>query len=131
VRAFADLILPTLNTGEIEGLRENREILFDSGTHVASSAVVAAPAEQVHFTGVTNGTFIRKEDWNRMMMYFQRLLWRCNSYHSVMYEFVIRRTSELSAVYEVNIFGFVKDVIIQRVADTDADADAAAAGAFI
>jgi len=137
---YDDLILPTLNPSEIEGLRENREIamtlfarmrfreiLFDSGTHVASSDVVAAPAEPVHFTGVTNGAFIRKEDWTRIM-YFQRSLWRSNSYHSVMYEFVIRRTSELSPVYEVNIFGFIKDVIIRRVADTDVDA-AAAVGA--
>jgi len=131
---YDDPIIPTLNTAEIEGLRENREIamtlfarmrfrefLFDSGTHVTSSAVVAASAEPVQFTGVRDGAFIRKEDWTRIM-YFQRLVWRCNSYHSVMYEFVIRRTSEISPVCEVNIFGFVKDILIQRVADTDADA---------
>jgi hypothetical protein len=133
---YDDSIIPTLNTAEIEGLRENREIamtlfarmrfreiLFDSGTHVTSSAVVAASAEPVHFTGVRNGAFIRKEDWTRIM-YFQRLLWRCNSYHSVMYEFVIRRTSEMSPVCEVNIFGFVKDVLIQRVTTANTYVDA-------
>ncbi len=139
---YDDAIIPSLNPAEIEGLRENREIamtlfarmrfreiLFDSGTHVTSSAVVAASAEPVHFTGVRTGEFIRKDDWTRIM-YFQRLLWRCNSYHSVMYEFVIRRTSEISPVCEVNIFGFVKDVLIRRVTTAETDADAAGAAAF-
>jgi hypothetical protein len=31
-----------------------------------------------------------------------------------MYEFVIRRNSAISPLYEVNIFGFIKDVMIQR-----------------
>ena len=41
-----------------------------------------------------------------------------------MYEFVIRRTSEMSPVCEVNIFGFVKDVLIQRVTTANTYVDA-------
>ena len=40
-----------------------------------------------------------------------------------MYEFVIRYDSEISPLFEVNIFGFIKDVAIRQVGDVRHDHD--------
>jgi len=65
---------------------------------------------------VCDSVFIQKHEWNNIMTY-QRRTWNCESYHSVMYEFVIRKNSKTSPLFEVNIFGFIKDIRIRRIMD--------------
>ena len=108
-----DILIPHLTPGEIYGIRENREIatnLFARSrfrdTLLQSSSL---------FMGrVWNGMFVHKHNgtsiiWNKQ---FEQ---QRNGTPPAMFEFVIRRESAISPVYEINIFGFMKDVVIIAV----------------
>jgi hypothetical protein len=59
------------------------------------------------------GVFVPKNDWVDIA-YNQ-------AYHTSLYEFVIRRGSEISPLFEVNLFGFIKDVGIKQFGDMNYD----------
>jgi len=112
-----DILIQHLTPGEIYGIRENREIatnLFARSrfrdTLLQSSSL---------FMGrVWNGMFVHKHDWTNIMLNEQFQEQR-NGVWPAMFEFVIRRESEISPVYEINIFGFMKDVVIIAVDRAD------------
>lgn len=114
-----DILIQHLTPGEIYGIRENREIatnLFARSrfrdTLLQSSSL---------FMGrVWNGMFVHKHDWTNIMLNEQFQEQR-NGVWPAMFEFVIRRESEISPVYEINIFGFMKDVVIIAVDRADGE----------
>ncbi len=113
-----DYLIPHLELGEILGLRENREIAINlfarsrfRDTLLESSSL---------FMGrVLNGINIHKRNWTNTMVYQQIDSLRTGGLSPTMYEFVIRGESIISPVYEINIFGFMKDVVIVAVNATD------------
>ncbi len=101
-----------LSQAEIHGLRENREIAINLFARMRFRETLFHNA--IQFLGeVWLGEWVPKYDWIDIMHY-QRYL---SSIHSVMYEIVIRRGSAISPIYEVSIFGFIKDVTIRQTVE--------------
>jgi hypothetical protein len=105
-----DTTIPFLTPGEIFGLRENREI---ATTLFARSRFrdTLLQSNSLFMGRVWNGVFVRKQYWTNPMLNEQFEEQR-NGTPPVMFEIVIRRESTISPLYEINIFGFMKDVII-------------------
>ncbi len=101
-----------LSDDEIKGLRENREIAMTLFARMRFRETLFHPSTQ--FMGrVWDGVFVHKNEW----IYIMHNMWYPVSNETIMYEFVLRRNSEISPLYEVNLFGFIKNVIIQRTGD--------------
>ena len=107
-----DRVIPYLTPGEIFGLRENREIAI---TLFARSRFrdTLLEARYIFMGRVWQGMRVAPRNWINTMAYEQLNETRLG--HPTMYEFVIRRESIISPVYEINIFGFMKDVVIVAV----------------
>lgn len=104
--------LHPLSDDEIQGLRENREIAMTLFARMRFRETLFHPNTQ--FMGrVWDGVFVHKNEW----IYIIHNMWYPVSNETIMYEFVIRRNSEISPLYEVNLFGFIKNVMIQRTGD--------------
>jgi len=108
-----------LSEAEIQGLRENRVIAMTLFARMRFRETLFE-SSTLFMGRVWDGVFVQKNEWIDIMHY----MWYPLSSESIMYEFVIRRNSAISPLYEVNIFGFIKDVMIQRTVDYNADADA-------
>jgi hypothetical protein len=120
-----DTLIPYLTPGEIYGLRENREIattLF-ARSRFRNTLLVSS----LLFMGrVWNGILVHKNHWTNIMLYRHFDEQRNRSSTCGMFEFVIRKESSISPVYEINIFGFMKDVII--ITDSGSVSGAAGSG---
>lgn len=100
-----DSTLEQISRQEIQGLRENRDIAMTLFARMRFRETLFEPNRQ--FMGrVWDGMFVHKNEWTSI---------NPRSYDTVMYEFVIRHDSEISPLFEVNIFGFIKDVVIQQI----------------
>ncbi len=97
---------------ELQGLRENREIATTLFARMKFRDTLFDRSSQ--FLGsVSTGIWVPKNHWISLdsnQCYF-------TSNRSVMYEFVIRRNSAISSFYEVNVFGFIKDVVVQQMVE--------------
>jgi hypothetical protein len=101
-----------LSDDEIKGLRENREIAMTLFARMRFRETLFHPSTQ--FMGrVWDGVFVHKNEW----IYIMHNMWYPVSNETIMYEFVIRRNSPISPLYEVNLFGFIKNVMIQRIGE--------------
>lgn len=101
-----------LSEDEIQGLRENREIAMTLFARMRFRETLFHPSTQ--FTGrVWDGVFVHKNEW--MYLYYAQQYPASNE--TIMFEFVIRRNSPISPLYEVNLFGFIKNVMIQRTGE--------------
>ena len=108
-----------LSQAEIHGLRENREIAITLFARMRFRETLFHNA--IQFLGeVSPAEWVPKYDWFDIVHY-QRYL---SSIRSVMYEIVIRRGSAMSPIYEVSIFGFIKDVMICQTLEYAAGAGA-------
>lgn len=116
-----DLLIQHLTPGEIYGIRENREI---ATTLFARSRFryTLFQSSSLFMGRVWNGMFVHKHDWTNIMLNEQFQEQR-NGSPPAMFEFVIRRESAISPVYEINIFGFMKDVVIVAVDRADGSDD--------
>jgi hypothetical protein len=119
-----DTLIPYLTPGEIYGLRENREI---ATTLFARSRFrnTLLDSSLLFMGRVWNGILVDKDHWTNIMLY-QQFDEQRNRSSPVMFEFVIRKESLISPVYEINIFGFMKDVII--ITDSGSVSGAAGSG---
>lgn len=103
-----------LSEDEIQGLRENREIAMTLFARLRFRETLFHPSTQ--FTGrVWDGVFVHKNEW--MYLYYAQQRYPVSNETTIMYEFVIRRNSPISPLYEVNLFGFIKNVMIQRTGE--------------
>ena len=97
---------------ELQGLRENREIATTLFARMKFRDTLFDSSSQFLGT-VSTGIWVPKNHWISLdsnQCYF-------TSNRSVMYEFVIRRNSAISSFYEVNVFGFIKDVVVQQMVE--------------
>ena len=99
-----------LLTTELHGLRENREIAMTLFARMRFRETMFE-ANTIFLGGVWSGMWIHKNKWVNITESHRRSL---GSDTSIMYEFVIRRGSELSPRIEASVFGFIKDVTIQQ-----------------
>ena len=107
-----------LSEAEIQGLRENRDIAMTLFARMRFRETLFHSTTQ--FMGrVWDGVFVGKNEWLDLI----HNLWYPVSRDSIMYEFVIRRNSEISPLYEVNLFGFIKDIAIHRIGEYNAGDD--------
>jgi len=98
-----------ISENEIQGLRENRDIVMTLFARMRFRETLFHSNTQ--FMGrVWDGVFVHKNEWTSIM----NNLWYQEHNDPFIYEFVIRRHTIISPLYEVNIFGFIKDVIIQQ-----------------
>lgn len=101
-----------LSDDEIKGLRENREIAMTLFARMRFRETLFHPSTQ--FMGrIWDGVFVHKNEWIYIM---NNMLYPVSN-ENIMYEFVIRRDSSISPLYEVNLFGFIKNVMIQRIGE--------------
>jgi hypothetical protein len=111
-----DTKISYLTPGEIFGFRENRQIAKTLFARMRFRDTLLR-SSSLFMGRVWDGILIRKHNWHNFINTFTQL----QSHHedpdlrTVMYEFVIRRESLISPLYEVNIFGFMKDVAIIAV----------------
>lgn len=111
-----DTSLEQISRQEIQGLRENRDIAMTLFARMRFRETLFETNRQ--FMGrVWDGMFVPKNEWTSI---------NPHSYDTVMYEFVIRHDSEISPLFEVNIFGFIKDVVIHQIGGSGAAAGGAA-----
>ena len=102
-----DTTLEQISRQEIQGLRENRDIAMTLFARMRFRETLFQSGRQ--FMGrVWDGMFVHKNEWTSINPVLN---------DPVMYEFVIRHDSEISPLFEVNIFGFIKDVAIRQVGD--------------
>jgi hypothetical protein len=104
-----------LSDDEIRGLRENREIAMTLFARMRFRETLFHPDRQFHGS-VWCGSWVHILEWVDIVGEYQRNL---SSIQSVMYEFVIRRGSDISPTNEVSIFGFIKDVTMQETENSD------------
>ncbi len=107
-----DTLNQHINEYEIQGLQENRDIAMTLFARVRFRETLFD--SRIQFMGsLSEGVFVPKNDWVDVA-YNQ-------AYHTSLYEFVIRRGSEISPLFEVNLFGFIKDVGIKQFGDMNYD----------
>ena len=100
---------------ELQGLRENREIAMTLFARMRFNDTLFDANTQ--FLGeVWSGIWVPKNSWVSLNRHQDYLV----SNRNVMYEFVIRRNSNISPFYEVSVFGFIKDVMIQEMVEYSA-----------
>ena len=103
---FHDTALEQISRQEIEGLRENRDIAMTLFARMRFRETLFQSGRQ--FMGrVWDGVFVHKNEWTSINP--------CSHDSAVMYEFVIRHDSEISPLFEVNIFGFIRDVVVRQI----------------
>jgi hypothetical protein len=116
---YDDTVYP-LSQADIDGLRENREIATTLFARMRFRETMFQP--DVQFLGeVWSGSWIPKSEWIDIMRHHQPVTYSesDDAIQTIMYEFVIRRGSNISPYHEVNIFGFIKDVAIQQTVEYD------------
>lgn len=116
---YDDTVYPLSHT-DIDGLRENREIATTLFARMRFRETMFQP--DVQFLGeVWSGSWIPKSEWIDIMRHHQPVSYSesDDAIQTIMYEFVIRRGSNISPYHEVNIFGFIKDVAIQQTVEYD------------
>ena len=107
-----DTLNQHINEDEIQGLQENRDIAMTLFARARFRETLFD--SRIQFMGsLSEGVFVPKNDWVDVA-YNQ-------AYHTSLYEFVIRRGSEISPLFEVNLFGFIKDVGIKQFSDMNYD----------
>ena len=107
-----DTLNQHINENEIQGLQENRDIAMTLFARARFRETLFD--SRIQFMGsLSEGVFVPKNDWVDVA-YNQ-------AYHTSLYEFVIRRGSEISPLFEVNLFGFIKDVGIKQFGDMNYD----------
>ena len=99
---FDDSVIP-LSQYELTELRNNREIAL----------TLFGRTNELLFTGRAAAVHkhILQQNW---VEYFTHDTTRMSS---MMYEFVIRNQTEISPLYETNIFGYIQDITIVSVED--------------
>jgi hypothetical protein len=103
-----DTLNQHINENEIQGLQENRNIAMTLFARARFRETLFD--SRIHFMGsLSEGVFVPKNDWVDIAYDL--------AYHTSLYEFVIRRGSEISPLFEVNLFGFIKDVGITQFGD--------------
>jgi hypothetical protein len=96
-----DTLNQHINEYEIQALQENRDIAMTLFARARFREMLFDSMTQ--FTGsLSEGHFVPKNEWIGIAYNM--------AYHTRLYEFVIRRGSEISPLFEVNLFGFIKDV---------------------
>ena len=116
---YDDTVYP-LSQADIDGLRENRQIATTLFARMRFRETMFQP--DVQFLGeVWSGSWIPKSEWIDIMRHHQPVSdsESDDAIQTRMYEFVIRRGSNISPYHEVNIFGFIKDVRIQQTVEYD------------
>lgn len=108
-----DTLLPDINEVEIQGLRENRDIAMTLFARYIFRETLFDSSSMGFLGSVSEGEFVPKNDWV-FIVHDNRHL----SQRLIMYEFVIRRGTVLSPLFEVNLFGFIKDIAIQQIDET-------------
>jgi len=107
---YDDQVYPIL-PNEVAGLRENREIAVSLLMRMRFLETLLNP--EIEFVGNVEFTWISK------------LMWRdvprteAAGRRRFMFEFVIRARSEMSPIFEVNMFGFIDSVSIQEKTEYD------------
>lgn len=97
---------------ELQGLRENREIVMTLFTRMRFRETMFDA--NIQFLGtVQSVTWVPKNVWVGMNMHQSYMA----SNRNVMYEFVIRRHSNISPFNEVSIFGFIRDTSIKQIVE--------------
>jgi len=110
---------------EISGLRENREIAMILFARMRFRETLFQT--NLQFLGsVCSGSWVHVLDWVDIIQ--RREHHHVLSTRSVMYEFVIRRGSDISPNYEVSLFGFIKDVTMQEIENVDNGGDGGGSG---
>jgi hypothetical protein len=120
---YDDTVYP-LSQADIDGLRENRQIATTLFARMRFRETMFQP--DVQFLGeVWSGSWIQKSEWIDIMRHHQPVSdsESDDAIQTRMYEFVIRRGSNISPFHEVNIFGFIKDVTIQQTVEYDDDGE--------
>ncbi len=111
---FDDTLYP-LSEEEIRGLRENRDIAMTLFGRMRFRETMFHPEQ---FLGhVWRGSWVSKSEWPNIEQSYLGSIDGGN--RSRMYEFVIRRGSATSPVFEVSMFGFITDVSIKQIDDYD------------
>lgn len=111
---YDDTLYP-LSEEEIRGLRENRDIAM---TLFGRMRFRETLFHSEQFLGhVWRGSWVSKSDWSNIEQLDLGSIDDGN--RSRMYEFVIRKGSATSPVYEVSMFGFITDVSIKQIDDYD------------
>jgi len=105
-----DTLLQHVNEVEIQGLQENRFIAMNLFARSIFCETLFDSSSMGFLGSVSEGEFVPKNDWVFIVHENRHL-----SQRMIMYEFVIRRGSVLSPLFEVNLFGFIKDVAIQQI----------------
>jgi len=112
-----DTLNQHINEHEIQGLQENRDIAMTLFARARFRETLFD--SRIQFMGsVSEGDFVPKNDWMVTIVYNNN---QHSSQRIIMYEFVIRRGSEISPLFEVNLFGFIKDVAIKQFGDMNYD----------
>lgn len=97
---------------ELRGLRENREIAMTLFARMRFRETLFDATTQFLGT-VQSVTWVPKYVWVSMNMHQSYLA----SNRNIMYEFVIRRHSDISPFYEVSMFGFIREIAIQQMVE--------------
>ena len=110
---------------EIHHLRKNRKIAMNLYGRMVFREMLLS--QQVEFRGdvrYCDDAVIPKSDWHQLLTRsnYQRY---SDTINIIMYEFVIRRGSAISPLYELNLFGTIKDI---RVVVNDDEYDTEAHG---
>ena len=100
---------------EVLSKRFNKDILFSGQQiHMAKKKFLLSKGPFLNiYRGEDRDLYFRlvhKNEWTSIM----NNIWYQEHNDPFIYEFVIRRHTIISPLYEVNIFGFIKDVIIQQ-----------------
>lgn len=111
---YDDTLYP-LSEEEIRGLRENRDIAM---TLFGRMRFRETMFHSEQFLGhVWHGSWVSKNDWPNIEQSDLGSIDGGN--RSRMYEFVIRRGSATSHVFEVSMFGFITGISIKQIEDYD------------
>jgi len=100
---FDDSVIP-LSQYELTELRNNREIAI----------TLFGRTNELPFSGPTSSAVHRHILQQNWVEYFTHDTTRRSS---MMYEFVIRKQTEISPLYETNLFGYIQDITIVSVED--------------
>ena len=109
----------SLSYFEIQDIRINRQIAMNLYARMVFREMLLS--QNVEFRGDVqySDSVIPKLDWSRLVTMVQQ-----PDFNTIMYEFVIRRGSDITPLNEVNLFGFIKEIrIISGGGDNDDDGD--------
>ena len=106
---FDDLVIP-LSQYELTELRSNREIATSLLARTNELFTGRAAAAVVH-------RHILQENWVEYFTHDNPRMLSDSDNNEIMYEFVIRKQTEISPLYETSLFGTIQDITIVLVED--------------